>query len=137
MNFFTLQVVRHTEVRPLPDGHLTVRAGDASPGHGVPRAVFQLRRVRDGADQGRSVRDARRRGVLPAPLPAVRVRGVAVVVLVARAAGPAAVAVAAAAAAEDRHAARPARRPVAVPAVPGARGRRARVLQRLGRVRRR
>lgn len=103
----------------MPGGHFAVGAGDARPGHGVPRAVFQLHRLLGGADQGRSVRHARRRGVLPAPLPAIRA-------VVGVAADPATATVAAA---EDQHDARP----VAVPVVPGARvarARRRRLLQR-------
>lgn len=134
------QVVRDTSVWPVPGGHFAVRAGDARPRHGVPRAVLQLHRVHGGADQGRSVRHARRRGVLPTPLPAVRVRLVhAVVHLVVRdpVAGPAAAAPPSVAAAEDYAAlddAHP-RRPVAVPVVqaarvPRARRRRWRFLQR-------
>lgn len=117
------QVVRYTAVRSVPRGHFAVGAGDARPGHGVPRAVFQLHRVHGGADQGRSVRHARRSGVLPAPLPAVRA-------VVRVAAGPATATVAAA---EDHHAAVDDARPIAVPVVPGARvarARRRRVLQR-------
>lgn len=98
----------------MPGGHFAIGAGDARPGHGVPRAVFQLHRVHGGADQRRSVWHARRRGVLPAPLPA----------------GPATTTIATA---EDRHAAVDDARPVTVPVVQGARvtrARRRRFLQR-------
>jgi len=107
----------------VPGGHFAVGAGDARQGHGFPRAVFQLHRLLGGADQGRSVRHARRRGVLPAPLPAVRA-----VVRVAAGSTTATVA-----AAEDHHAAVDDARPVAVPVVPSARVARTRcrcVLQR-------
>lgn len=102
-------------MRTLPGGHFAVRAGAARQGHGVPRAVFQLHRVHGGADQRRSVRHARRRGVLSTPLPTA----VRVVIVVA---GPA-TALAAAAAAKDYAAFDHAHhvRPVALPVVEGAR----------------
>lgn len=103
----------------MPGGHFAVGACDASSGHGFPRAVFQLHRLLGGTDQRRSVRHARRSGVLPAPLPTVRTFVT----------GPTATVTAA----EDHHASVDDARPVAVSFVQGARVTRARcriVLQR-------
>lgn len=134
-----MQVVRDTALRPVPGGHIAVGAGDARPGHGVSRAVFQLYGVRGGADQRRPVRYARRRGVLPAPLPAVcRHAGpasAAVVVVAAAATAAAAVVVvrtAVVATPADRAAVNGVRhvRPVAVPVQQIARISRARSRRR-------
>lgn len=52
----------------MSGSHRAVGVGDARARHGVPRGLLQLHRVLGRAHQRRPIRDARRSGVLSAPL---------------------------------------------------------------------
>lgn len=59
----------------MPGRHRRVRPGDAGQRPRVPRRVFRVLRVRRGAVQGRLLRRAGRRGLLPAGLRAAQAPG--------------------------------------------------------------
>lgn len=72
---FVRQIVLDKTLRPVSGRHRRVRPGDASQRPRVPRRVFRVLRVRRGAVQGRLLRRAGRRGLLPAGLRAAQAPG--------------------------------------------------------------